>query len=162
MTNSTRESLAAKLENIISGHRINDDDAAWLRALASEPAPVAQGEAVAWRWRHVPRSPRAKPDGWVLTGRRDLCMEPRAATDELDGIEVQPLYADQSWISVEERMPAKGVEVLIAFRDSPLPATGQYTASDHDTWGWCFPRENDPDDTGPITHWMPLPRGPQS
>lgn len=66
------------------------------------------------------------------------------------------------WISVEERMPPKNEEVLIAFRDVPLPATGQYTASPHDTWGWCFPRENDPEETGPITHWQPLPPPPSA
>lgn len=64
------------------------------------------------------------------------------------------------WISVDERKPEKNIEVLIAFRDVTLPATGQYTASPHDTWGWCFPKENDPEDTGPITHWMPLPAAP--
>lgn len=66
----------------------------------------------------------------------------------------------QGWISVDERMPPKFEEVLIAFRDVSLPATGQYTASSHDTWGWCFPSENDPEDTGPITHWMPIPEHP--
>jgi hypothetical protein len=66
------------------------------------------------------------------------------------------------WISVDERKPPKYEEVLIAFRDTPLPATGQYTASPHDTWGWSFPSENDPEDTGPITHWMPLPEPPSS
>ncbi len=30
----TQTHIAPKLENIISGHSINDDDAAWLRALA--------------------------------------------------------------------------------------------------------------------------------
>lgn len=72
---------------------------------------------------------------------------------ECDGVTGQ-------WVSVEERKPDKFVEVLIAFRDTPLPATGQYTASEHDTWGWSFPAENDPEDTGPITHWMELPEHP--
>jgi len=64
------------------------------------------------------------------------------------------------WIDVNVRKPEKNVEVLIAFRDTPLPATGQYTAHPRDTWGWSFPSENDPDDTGPITHWLPLPGHP--
>jgi len=66
----------------------------------------------------------------------------------------------EGWISVDDRLPTQNVEVLIAFRDSSLPATGQYTASRRDMWGWCFPSENDPDETGPITHWMPLPPAP--
>ena len=37
---------ANKLENIVSGYRINADDAAWLRALAQQPAPPPAGLAV--------------------------------------------------------------------------------------------------------------------
>lgn len=67
---------------------------------------------------------------------------------------------DAGWVKVCERLPEKNVEVLIAFRDVSLPATGQYTASPHDTWGWCFPGENDPEDTGPVIAWQPLPAHP--
>ena len=77
-----------------------------------------------------------------------------------DGI-AAAIEAAPKWIPVAERLPQKFEEVLIAFRDTPLPATGQYTASPHDTWGWCFPKENDPEYTGPITHWMPLPASPE-
>lgn len=72
----------------------------------------------------------------------------------------RPEGSAEGWIRVDERNPEKNVEVLIAFRDTPLPATGQYTASPHDTWGWSFPAENDPDDTGPIIAWQPLPEHP--
>lgn len=71
-----------------------------------------------------------------------------------------PAGAQDGWIDVNDRKPEKNVEVLLAFRDTPLPATGQYTASDQDTWGWCFPKENDPDECGPVTHWQPLPEHP--
>lgn len=71
-----------------------------------------------------------------------------------------PAGAQDGWIDVNDRKPEKNVEVLLAFRDTPLLATGQYTASDQDTWGWCFPKENDPDECGPVTHWQPLPEHP--
>jgi hypothetical protein len=67
---------------------------------------------------------------------------------------------EQLWINADECKPPLDVEVLIAFRDFPLPATGQYTASDNDIGGWSFPDENDPKVTGPVTHWLPLPRTP--
>lgn len=43
MTDTTKDLLAAKLESIISGHKVNEDDADWLRALAAtqQPAPSA-------------------------------------------------------------------------------------------------------------------------
>ncbi len=65
-----------------------------------------------------------------------------------------------NWISCAAKLPPKFEEVLIAFRDSSLPATGQYTESERDNDGWCYPSENDPDEVGPVTHWMPLPVGP--
>ena len=41
--------LRPKLENIISGHNINQDDADWLRAALTHPAqPAEGGEAVRW------------------------------------------------------------------------------------------------------------------
>lgn len=64
------------------------------------------------------------------------------------------------WVSVDERLPTKNTEVLIAFRDSPLPATGQYTAHPRDEGGWCFPAENDTDEIGPVIAWQPLPAHP--
>lgn len=87
----------------------------------------------------------------VIMGRQTPCL--RNAPKPPD-----PFVAH--WVRVEDRMPEKNVEVLIAFRDTPLPATGQYTASPHDTWGWCFPKENDPEETGPVIAWMPLPEHP--
>ncbi len=81
----------------------------------------------------------------------------------------RPAGSDDSrggWISVEERLPPKNTEVLIAFKAVTIPATGQYTGSPHDRDGWCYPAENsptfqgdDPDDWT-VTHWMPLPDTP--
>jgi len=66
------------------------------------------------------------------------------------------------WVSVDERLPEKNTEVLIAFKDCELPATGQYTGSHHDHEGWCYPAENidDRDNPPTVTHWQPLPLTP--
>lgn len=64
------------------------------------------------------------------------------------------------WIACVDAMPPKNTEVLIKFRDTPLPSTGQYTASPFDNDGWCYPKENDPEEVGPVTNWMPLPPPP--
>lgn len=83
-----------------------------------------------------------------------------SADEAMRGLGYVPERQVPKWVSVEESLPVKNTEVLIAFRDSTLPATGQYTASKHNTDGWCFPGENDPEEVGPITHWMPLPDPP--
>lgn len=64
------------------------------------------------------------------------------------------------WTVCADTLPPKNTEVLIKFRDTPLPSTGQYTASPFDNDGWCYPKENDPEEVGPVTHWMPLPPPP--
>lgn len=69
----------------------------------------------------------------------------------------------RSWVSVEERLPEKFTEVLIAFKDCTLPATGQYTGNLRDSpEGWCYPAENHGDGFDwTVTHWMPLPLTPK-
>ena len=79
----------------------------------------------------------------------DSAVAKAGVSDTIDG--------SPKWIKVSDQLPAKFVEVLIVFRDVTLPSTGQYTNSKHDHDGWCFPSENDPEETGPVTHWMPLP-----
>ena len=70
------------------------------------------------------------------------------------------------WISVDDRLPEKFIEVLICFAgQSTLCATGQYTDNHrHDVAGWCYPAENrgctDSGDDPVVTHWMPLPPPP--
>lgn len=71
---------------------------------------------------------------------------------------VQPVC---EWVSVTERLPAKYVEVLIAFRGSSLASTGQYTGLKRDPGGWSYPSENGGDATDwTVTHWSPLPDVP--
>lgn len=57
---------------------------------------------------------------------------------------------ERDWISVEERLPEPGVDVLAAYRDRHI---NMGTAGDD----WL---EEDIED-GNITHWMPLPEPPE-
>ncbi len=57
---------------------------------------------------------------------------------------------ERDWISVEERLPEPGVDVLAAYRDRHI---NMGTAGDD----WL---EEDIED-GNITHWMPLPAVPE-
>ena len=78
--------------------------------------------------------------------------EPRGAAEE---------SAEARWISVDDRLPEKFTEVLVAFKDCTLPACAQYTNNPHDIDGWCYPAENRGDGFDwTITHWMPLPITP--
>jgi len=69
------------------------------------------------------------------------------------------------WISVNERLPEKNIEVFIAFAGQcALASTGQYTGNRHDAAGWCYPAENAgcPWESDPVvTHWMPMFDVPQ-
>jgi len=71
--------------------------------------------------------------------------------------------AEPVWISVEDRLPEKFTEVLIAFEESTLPATGQYTGHASDPDGWSYPWENHGDrfECWTVTHWMELPATPK-
>lgn len=70
------------------------------------------------------------------------------------------------WISVDDSLPPKFTEVLIAFAgQNTLASTGQWTDNHkHDVRGWCYPAENrgctDGGDDPVVTHWMPLPDVP--
>jgi hypothetical protein len=69
---------------------------------------------------------------------------------------------DSGWISIEERLPEKFIEVLIAFKTCHLAATGQYTGDIRDSAdGWSYPSENGGNgDDWTVTHWRPLPEAP--
>lgn len=67
-----------------------------------------------------------------------------------------------AWISVQERLPAKDVEVLIAFEGHDTLATGHYTGLAHHYEGWNYPFENVMADCGAVTHWQPLPPHPSA
>ena len=63
----------------------------------------------------------------------------------------------QEWISVTERLPEKGEEVLVF--DTRENWTGFAWLRPDETWtalGFDFPL-----DLGEVTHWMPLPQPPK-
>ena len=63
----------------------------------------------------------------------------------------------QEWISVTERLPEKGEEVLVF--DTRENWTGFAWLRPDETWtalGFDFPF-----DLGEVTHWMPLPHPPK-
>jgi len=72
--------------------------------------------------------------------------------------------APAGWVSVNDRLPPKYTEVMIAFAGSALPSTGQYTDNKRDSEdGWSYPSENSGDDTDwTVTHWRPLPEHPEA
>lgn len=90
---------------------------------------------------------------------------------QLAGAAPQPAVA-AGWVSVKDRLPDKNVEVLIFFKQSSLPSTGQYTGLAMDPDGWCYPTEAKlwpgeseemPDGGYPtVTHWQPLPPAPST
>lgn len=57
---------------------------------------------------------------------------------------------EREWISVEERLPEPGVDVLAAYRNRHI-----YMGTVGDDW-----LEEDIED-GYVTHWMPLPESPE-
>lgn len=57
---------------------------------------------------------------------------------------------ERDWISVEERLPKPGVDVLAAYRNRHI-----YMGTVGDDW-----LEEDIED-GYVTHWMPLPEPPE-
>ena len=63
----------------------------------------------------------------------------------------------QEWISVKDRLPEKGEEVLVF--DTRENWTGFAWLRPDETWtalGFDFPL-----DLGEVTHWMPLPQPPK-
>lgn len=78
---------------------------------------------------------------------------------------------DPKWISVSDRLPEIGEDVLICLMDyveGPVLAVAELT-NDPRNGPWClgqgvrtFLGDCEPyiDDTKSVTHWMPLPKSP--
>jgi len=75
------------------------------------------------------------------------------------------LSATITWIKVEDSLPTKHVEVLIAFDETDLISTGQLTSNRHDARfreGWSYSDENMVDGKWPtVTHWSYAPPHPK-
>lgn len=65
--------------------------------------------------------------------------------------EIAVLQERTRWIPVEERLPEIGADILAFYRDSHI---------NMGTWGCYDWLEEDVED-GYVTHWMPLPDGPE-
>lgn len=60
------------------------------------------------------------------------------------------------WVSVKDRMPEVGEKCLI--RDKTDVTTARLTDKEHQIWRW---EDSDFYGRGGITHWMPIPPGPE-
>lgn len=134
-----------------------------------------QGEPSCRFWPAAAPAVEAEPVAWGSFFPSGVCAQATANPSAAEGWrrangDVRPLFLaaplqqpQEGWVSVDERLPEKFVEVLVAFADSSLPSTGQYTANPNDHDGWCYPKENCDwmDGSWPtVTHWMPLPDHP--
>lgn len=93
-----------------------------------------------------------------------LCQALASLTAERDELQaqVEALRASIKPISVKDRLPPKNVEVFVFFAGQcqTLWTTGQYTGSQHDKHGWCYPAENNGSTHNGgdpvVTHWLPM------
>lgn len=96
----------------------------------------------------------------------ELTKKMNALRDALAQRPAAQEVAMTDWVSVQDQLPEKYTEVLVAFEGIVLASTGQYTGSIKDVNGWSYPSENrgsTDQGTDPIiTHWMPLPEVPGS
>lgn len=105
---------------------------------------------------------RCRSEGGTLMPRKVLTLLAEQRVSKAPS----PAAAD-GWTAVADGLPEKFTEVLIAFAGQvTLASTGQWTGSQHDHNGWCYPAENNgicDDGRDPVvTHWKPLPDVPQA
>ncbi|HDS3538845.1 TPA: DUF551 domain-containing protein [Klebsiella quasipneumoniae subsp. similipneumoniae] len=94
-------------------------------------------------------------EGWNACRAAMLAADPQSPCSE-------PTTVPGKWIPVSERMPEVGVKVLcFPVKDEPIHATfnGQLWLQDVSWSGSEEPIDNVIPVT--VTHWMPLPAGPQ-
>lgn len=119
----------------------------------------------------------------LVTTVRGTAEEVREVLDKLMGDETNKIKRNtvslrQKWISVKERMPAKGEKVLLYIPERErckqhgmyLGAAGEVEADpkgEHNFWGRPTPGSNwsidgwSYFDEPIVTHWMPLPLCPE-
>jgi hypothetical protein len=93
----------------------------------------------------TPPGQRTPNDGRGGNSQADLTKEIENSVGECGG-----------WITVSERLPPPGIEVLVAVKDLGMDI-GYVAVEDHELgWHWEFNASFD----GHATHWMPLPSCP--
>lgn len=144
-----------------TGDWLYDDPIELAKAIRKGPdmppvQPVADSEPVAWTWQHLKQ--------WHVTND-----EERARDLAWDGVKVEPLYrraqpvpaVPGKWIPVSEQMPENkpGSYEYLVFEKLNNRVNHDY---------WNCPDAGDDTFTpfwnhygGYVTHWMPMPAGPQ-
>lgn len=166
------------------------NDVVWLECVASNPhmhsptTSIIARVALELNKRILAGNSQVIPDGWTCNDKANaaLMMLDRIETvdpvddDRVDGIKrivrelaaatqspgSDPATVPGKWIPVSEQMPDVGVKVLcFPAKDEPIHATfnGQLWLQDVSWSGSEEPIDNVIPVT--VTHWMPLPTGPQ-
>ncbi|MEC5717913.1 DUF551 domain-containing protein [Klebsiella michiganensis] len=166
------------------------NDVVWLECVASNPhmhsptTSIIARVALELNKRILAGNSPVIPDGWTCNDKANaaLMMLDRIETvdpvddDRVDGIKrivrelaaatqspgSDPATVPGKWIPVSEQMPDVGVKVLcFPAKDEPIHATfnGQLWLQDVSWSGSEEPIDNVIPVT--VTHWMPLPAGPQ-
>lgn len=166
------------------------NDVVWLECVASNPhmhsptTSIIARVALELNKRILAGNSPVIPDGWTCNDKANaaLMMLDRIETvdpvddDRVDGIKrivrelaaatqspgSDPATVPGKWIPVSEQMPDVGVKVLcFPAKDEPIHATfnGQLWLQDVSWSGSEEPIDNVIPVT--VTHWMPLPTGPQ-
>ena len=70
-----------------------------------------------------------------------------------------------NWISVKDKLPAKGDDVLVAFTNTSPSYSGRYidtAAYYNEYWHWGDDYDRVNEDVIEITHWQSLPALPEN
>ena len=92
--------------------------------------------------------------GFMKDGKRVFAVANENSLAELGKAldRIKELEAENKWISVEDRLPEKGVNVLYYFKHVGTHiGMCDGTNSFYGSAGWLI---------GDVTHWMPLPEPP--
>jgi hypothetical protein len=69
--------------------------------------------------------------------------------------------AGMEWISVNDRLPEEDEDVLVMTAEGKFASGGMHVASLDEDGVW-YPSHGDGWEFPDVTHWMPLPKPPES